>query len=463
MKIIILFIAFGLTDFASFCQTKGNFNEWFVNETLRLDLNHVGSTAQENFSIQSIRKEGIWAGSWNNLFDTLNLGEYYFVVNDAKTNLPLFSSGFSSGFESDENLTVANDCIRFPFPKKTVQISIQKRNKNNIGFHEIFHKLIDPSNSTINKFPPISNAISNVIFENGKPSNKVDIVILGDGYKDLDTAKFFTDAKKAADFLFSVSPYKENKSSFNVRSVFVSSLQSGITSPLDNVWRNTIYGSSYNSGNIERRIDIKNNIALHDAAAVVPYDFIIILTNSNRYGGIGIYHNYSIAAINSAWSKYLVVHEFGHNFAGLSDEYFTFASCSTDEQIEPWEPNVTGDTVNLKWKNLISSESPIPTLWDKKRYAEFDQTFAKGYFKLRNNRATEEVVNKYIDTSLSKAIKILQDEKFYKKIGAFEGAKGQSCGLYRPEINCTMFTLISDDFCKVCSDAIKRIITFYCN
>ena len=460
MKIIILNIAFGLICFTSFCQTK-NFNLWFADETMRLDLNHFGSAKEEHFSIQSIRKEGIWAGSQNNLFDTLNLGDYYFIVNDAKTNLPLFSIGFSSGFETDENWTMVTDCIRFPFPNKPIQISIKKRNKNNIGFHEIFTQIIEPSNFSINRFSPISNAISNVIFKNGDPAQKVDIVILGDGYNELEKTSFFEDAKRATDFLFSVSPYKESKSSFNVRSVFVPSLQSGITSPHDGIWKNTIYSSSYNSGNIERRIDIKNNVSLHDAASIVPYDFIIVITNSNRYGGIGIYHSYSIAAINSVWAKYLVVHEFGHNFAGLADEYFTFASCSTDEQTEPWEPNVTADTVNLKWKYRVSSKTPVPTTWNKKRYEEFDQAFAEGYFQLRKNQATEEVVNKYIDTSLVQATKILQSEIFYKRIGAFEGAAGQSCGLYRPEINCTMFTLTPDNFCGVCSDAIKRIITFY--
>ena len=191
MKIIILFIAFGLIGLASFCQTKGSFNLWFVNETMRLDLNHFSSIAEEHFSIQSIRKEGTWSGNQNNLFETLNLGDYYFVVTDVKTNLPLFSSGFSSGFENDENWTVTNDCIRFPFPNEPIQISIKKRNKNNIGFHEIFNQVIDPSNPSINQFSPISNAITNVIFENGKPSEKVDIVILGDGYNDLEKTSFF--------------------------------------------------------------------------------------------------------------------------------------------------------------------------------------------------------------------------------------------------------------------------------
>ena len=332
----MLAIAFQLCCISIFCQVQVNFTSWFTDETMRVDLNHFGISTEEHFSFASIRKEGIWAGSRNNLFDTLNLGDYFIVINDIKTNRQLFSSGFSSEFEGNENWNVFSDCVRFPFPRKPVQISIGKRNKNNIGFHEIWNDVIDPSSSNINCFPVTTNTSSKIIFESGDPSIKVDIVILGDGYNDSEKEAFFHDAERASDFLFSVSPYKESKSFFNVRSVFAASEQSGITSPLDKIWKNTAFGSSYNNDNIERRIGLNNNSRVHDVAATVPYDFIIILTNSKRYGGEGIYHTYSTVAINSAWAKYLVVHEFEHNFATMQLGYFTTLKqqCMKDRYLE---------------------------------------------------------------------------------------------------------------------------------
>ena len=429
---------------------------------MRVDLNHIGKASEEHFSISLIREEGLWAGGWVEPFDTLNLGDYFFILSDAKTNYPLFSRGFNSSFEGDEKWVVSKDCIRFPFPKRSVLLSIRKRNKNNIGFYEVCNEIIDPASPAIDHSSLSLRATSSVIFENGDPENKVDIVILGDGYTISEKAKFLLDAEKATNYLFSVSPYKENKLSFNVRCVFVPSEISGITSPLDNKWPNPVFGSSYNSHNIEREIDLSNTQPMRDAAAIVPYDFIIILVNSNRYGGIGIYNQYSIAAIDSKWAKYLVVHEFGHNFAGLDDEYYTLAKCTQSEKPEPWEPNISSNSKDgLKWRNLVTSNTPIPTSWNKEKYEAFDQDFANKYFRLREEKAPEVTIDSLIEKTLPQAIEILQKGGYSSNVGAFEGASGEACGLFRSQINCTMFMLIPDKFCAACTEAIKRMIKFY--
>ncbi|MDP9089328.1 MAG: M64 family metallopeptidase [Pseudomonadota bacterium] len=394
----------------------------------------------------------------------LNLGEYLFLAFDARDNRPLFSYGFGFGFEGQESWTSTSDAVRLPFPRNAVQVSIKRRTKDNRNFTEIWSGIIDPAAPEVQKMAAPSRAKARVIFESGHPSQKVDIVIIGDGYIAAEHMKFEDDASRATEYLFSANPFKENRESFNVRSVFLPSEDSGITSPLDGIWKRTALASTYNSRGIERRIEPLNIDGLRDAAAIVPYDYIIVITNTKRYGGAAEFRQYSIGAIDSAWSKYLIVHEFGHNFAGLADEYFTLADCNRAKmEAEPWKPNITASTerASLKWGDLVSADVPIATPWNKGGYVEFDNEFANHYFQLRKEHASEVAVDNLIREVLPRATAMLESEKYAGKVGAFEGASNEACGLFRPEANCTMFTLNPNHFCAVCSRAIMRVIQYH--
>jgi hypothetical protein len=441
------------------------FDAWSNGDTMRIDLSHAGTSNEEHLSINEVRHEGRWAGSRTQLLDMQNLVDYFFVVSDTQTNKPLFTRGTNSCFDDEKtDWSVCSESIRFPFPLRPIRISFQKRNKDNLGFHELWSAGVDPTSPHINTSPLTSKASVDVILESGSPEKEVDVVILGDGYTDRDKAKFQSDARRATGYIFAASPFKESKSSFNVRSVFTASEDGGITSPLDGYWARTALGCTYDAHDVERNIDCFDNYSIREAAAVVPYDVIVILTNSKRYGGSGNYQQYAVAAIDSSQAEYLVQHELGHTFAGLADEYYSFASaCTKTSKAEPWEPNVTSSSErqSLKWGELVAAGTLVPTPWPKEDFEAFDKKFIDTYLHLRAAKEPEQKVDDLIREAVPKEIEILKRGQFSTQTGAFEGAQNQSCGMFRPEVNCIMFTLTPRDFCSVCSRAIRRAIAFY--
>jgi IgA peptidase M64/peptidase M64-like protein len=436
---------------------------WFCSSTMRIDLYHVGTRTKEQFAIADVRAEGAWPGSYSSLLHDRKLGDYRISVYGGASNKLLFIDGFDSTLEADEHNGWAGtiETVRIPYPVKPVVVVIRKELATNGPV--VWTGSIDPSSPSVDQARLSLRPEVKVIFENGAPQHKVDLAILGDGYTAAESSKFWADAKRASDYLFSVSPYKENAASFNVRSIYLPSEDGGISSPLDNTWRRSVFRSTYNAHGVERSIGVQDLVSLRDAAAVAPYDAIIVLANSKRYGGSARFNDAAVIAIDSAWSKYLVVHEFGHTFAGLGDEYYTLADCRRTGQRDPWYPNVSASRsrTSLKWRDLVAKEIPIPTPWLKARYDKFDQDFARKYFALRKEKATEDEVDRLIRDALPQATAMLEDERYHGKVGAFEGAEGEACGLYRPELNCTMFTLTSDHFCAVCARAIKDAISYY--
>ena len=236
--------------------------------------------------------------------------------------------------------------------------------------------------------------------ENGPSSEKVDVVIVGDGYRKADLEKFRKDAKHYNEVMFSTSPFKEHKGDFNVRAIEVMSKDSGIDKPDKNIWKTTALGTRYYTFGSARYVLTDENKALRDIIDHVPYDFVLILLNDNRYGGGGIYNLYSTCftrtdAPGLEWQMdYVYVHEFGHCFGGLGDEYYSSQVAYNDfypKGVEPWEPNLTAltDPDHLKWKQFIDPDVPVPTPWDKFRYDSLERErgkldrLAPDYYKKR--------------------------------------------------------------------------------
>ncbi|HYR47124.1 MAG TPA: M64 family metallopeptidase, partial [Thermoanaerobaculia bacterium] len=241
--------------------------------------------------------------------------------------------------------------------------------------------------------------------------------------------------------------------------------ESGISRPSTGIHRRSRVGATYDAFGSERYVLTFENRTLRDVASFAPYDFIEILTNSKTYGGGGIFNLYSTVAADSLWSPYVFVHEFGHHFAGLADEYYTseVAYEPAAERIEPWEPNATAlhDPGILKWKDLVSPGTPLPTPWDKEAYEARSREFQKRRKQIRAERRPEEEMDALFTEQKKEETKFFAAEKYAGRVGAFEGALYAAKGYYRPQLDCIMFSRDDVPFCAVCRRAIERIIEFY--
>jgi len=451
----------------------GEFERYFSDRTLRVDYHHTGSKGVESFSLDQLYEEGPWSGSLVNLVDTLNLGEYMVRVYDAGGGRLVFSRGYSSMFNewqsTDEALAgifrTFHESVRMPMPLAPVQFTICRRDRN-MNFHEIFSAVIDPTSPvTVHRetiSPPFA---SSSLVKKGDPHTKVDIVIVGDGYTADEMGKFRSDAAHFNEVMFSTEPFRSRADDFNVWIVEAVSGESGIDKPDKKIWKNTPLGTMYNTFGSARYVLTTENRALRDILAGVPYDFILILVNDDRYGGGGIYNLYTTCYARpdkpgQEWQRdYVYVHEFGHSFGGLGDEYYSSQVSYNDfypKGVEPWEPNLTALVPDgkTKWSAMVTPGTAIPTPWNK---AEYD-SLARERGKL--DRLADDYYEKR-EPIYDRQMSILDDPHFSGVVGAFEGAGYVSEGIYRPSIDCRMFSLSLEDFDPVCTRAINRVIDFY--
>jgi hypothetical protein len=448
------------------------FDEEFTGMTLRVDYDHVGTAAEEHLALERVRVEGPWPGSRTRLIDSTNLGKYLVEVVDLATNRLLYTRGFASIYGEWETTGEAlrgvwrsiPEAVRVPEPRKPFQLRIRKRQPDQ-SFAEIWSVSIDPTSRFVDR-SPLPEASALTVMEHGDAAEQVDLVILGDGYTAAEMEQFRTDAQRAADALFAVEPFASRRTDFNVRAVETPADHSGIPRPRAGIYRETPLGARYNSFDSERYVLSLEDRKWRDVAAAVPYDFVLILVNERKYGGGGIFRLYSTAAAGSTYAPYLVVHEFGHHFAGLGDEYYSSDVAYEDfsgGQVEPWEPNVTalGDPERLKWGDLVAEGTPLPTPWSKDDYEEHARQIRQRRSEMRASAAAEEQLEALFDEERERSTRLLAEEIHAGKVGAFEGAMYQSKGLYRPSADCIMFTRDEVGFCPVCSRAIERVIDLY--
>jgi hypothetical protein len=458
-----------------FTQT---FDADFTDATMRVDYYHIGTKGREQITLDKVYREGPWPGSTSNVLDTMDLGDSFVKVSDLQTNVLMYSRGYSTVFgewqTTDEALNgtwrTFQETVRFPFPKRKIVLSFYRRDKfiaagEKMAFREIFSAVIDPNSPTVVNREKRRNPYK--VFDvmvNGPVEKNVDILILGDGYAKEDMEKFRRDAKHFTDVLFSYAPFKDHKNDFNVRALEVISDESGVDKPDQNVWKRTALGTMYNSFGSARYVLTEENKELRDIADAVPYDFITILVDDNRYGGGGIFNLYTTCftkpvKAGQEWEMdYVYVHEFGHCFAGLGDEYYSSDVSYIDfypKGIEPWEPNITRANAreSLKWRNLVLAGTPIPTPWRK---AEYDSLEA---LRARLDHNSPDYYEKR-ESLLKRVNEILSDPQWVGKAGAFEGAGYTSKGMYRPAIDCKMFSLNPVGFDPVCTAAIEKMIEF---
>ena len=487
MRNLILFI---LIPFILLCQDIP-FDDYFENATMRIDYYHTGDANVEFIAIDQIYKQGIWAGTTTNLHDPFDLGKYFMKVYDQEKDKLIYTRGFATYFGEYQTTAPAkagikktyHETVLLPYPKNRIRLSIEVRDRKN-QLNSIFEIQIDPSDYHINTESPVCNDTIIKVIDNGNPRNKVDLVILSEGYTVIEFDKFEADLIKYSEILFTIEPFKNNKSNFNINGIFSPSRESGVDEPTMGRYKNTVLNATFNSLDSPRYLLTEDNKSIRDIAAQIPYDLAYVMVNIERYGGGGIYNTLGLfTASEVKWNEYVFVHEFGHFFAALGDEYYN-SSVAYDEfypqGIEPAEANLTAllDPDNVKWKNSLSPGIAVPTDWGK---TNFDSMYLK-IDELRDRRTVlldslnkvdtpadeiNEVTSSYADSiqSLREQINdFISNHPLHGKIGVFEGAGYSSKGLYRPTVNSIMHKFDEKDWAyyKVSEVHLQKMIDYYC-
>lgn len=485
-KILSVILFVWLSPLVLLAQGALSFDEYFVDQTLRIDYFHTGDAKNEWFSIDRLYAEGIWAGSKKNLVETFNNGRYYVKIFDAVSKTLIFAKGFDSYFGEYKTTDWAlegikrtyHESARIPYPKKKILFTLEVRNRQN-QLQPIFTQELDPNGYEIMREKTSKDVKVFELVKNGAPHQKVDVAILAEGYTLAEESKMQQDLQKFVAVFFGHEPYKSNKSCFNIYGVFKPSEESGCDEPSHGVFKRTALGVTFDSLGSERYVMTEDNKALRDVAGHVPYDAIYIMVNHSRYGGGGIYNLYCTFTTDNQWYKYLFLHEFGHSFGGLADEYYT-SSIAYNEfypaGIEPVEPNITAllEASDVKWKQFLTPGIAIPTPWEKEEYDANDLAYQKvrqalnaKIAQMKREGAAPDETQKVQDESerVSRENAQRMDEhlaksKFVGQVGVFEGAGYSSKGLYRPMLDCLMFSKGDKPFCKVCEESVRRVIRY---
>ncbi len=385
----------------------------------------AGNSQKTTVYSVGMKEEPFWAGSNTNLINPFNLGNFKYEVFDDAGNTLIYSRSFCTLFQEWQTTTEAKTADRsfyevatMPYPKNKVRFILSKRERNGI-FSKLYETIIDPSSYFIRKEYPVNVGITK-IYNGGDSHSCVDLAFIAEGYKADEMGKFREDVKKMADILFAEAPFSDYKDRFNIWAVEAISQDSGTDVPGEHIYVNTALNSSFYTFDIDRYLTTQDIKAVNDYAAAVPHDNIIVLINSTRYGGGGVYNYYTGTTTGNQLSPKVFIHEFGHGFAGLADEYYT-STVAYDEfyplNVEPWEPNIT-TMVNFgaKWKKMIAKDIPIPTP---------------------------------------------PEEKYKDVTGLFEGGGYSAKGIFRSEMDCRMKSNGPKGYCSVCRNAVKETIEFY--
>jgi hypothetical protein len=484
---IVTFIAILSLSGLILAQPSGDFDDYFIDKTMRLDYFHIGDAKEEFITLDQVYQQGIWAGSKKNLIDHFDNGRYYIKIYDVPSGKLIFSKGFDCYFGEYKTTDSAlkgvkrtyHESALIPYPKAKIKFTLEVRDREN-RLCPLFHKEINPDGVTVIKEKLEEGVKVFKIVKNGDPHQKVDIAFIAEGYTGKEEAKVKADLERFTQVFFNHEPYKTYKNNFNIYGVFKPSAESGCDEPTHGIFKNTTLSTSFNSLGSPRYLLTEDNKALQDIAAHVPYDALFIMINQKRYGGGGIYNFFCTFTVDNQWYEYLFLHEFGHSFAGLGDEYYTSSVAYNEfypRGVEPAEPNITAllNPKNLKWRSFMTPGIEIPTPWEKEDFDKMDLDYQKIRGKINQEIARmkregtpkeeleklEEKSEKLSREHANKMDEYLRKSKFWEKVGAFEGAGYSAQGLYRPMVDCLMFTKGKKPFCKVCEQAVVRVIKHY--
>jgi hypothetical protein len=469
-------------------QVQPPYDEYFLDKTLRIDLYQTGDANDESVTVHQVYEEGLWPESKSGLLPPFEYGRYVLKLYDVASNRLVFERGFDTMFAEYKTTSPAlagtkrvfQRSVRVPLPKRPVLFVVEKRDKRHL-LQPLFSQVIDPSDYHIIREQPAAGDWVYEVQVNGDPHDKVDLVFVAEGYTAEDKDKFKADVDRMAAFLFTVEPYKSLKERFNIRAVFRPSPERGMDEPRQRIYKKTVLNASFNAFDLDRYMLIEDDHRMHEIAGQVPYDAIIVLVDSKRYGGGSIGLDYCVTTVDNPRSPEVFVHELGHSFAYLADEYYQSEVSYNDfypKGVEPLEANITAllDPADVKWKDLLSPGIGVPTEYGKDK-AEALQAERRASREARMNdiekakksaapeKELKRVEEKYKAADAALAAKMDAVRKEYAslndKVGVFEGAGYASKGLYRSQVYCIMIGNPKNEFCRVCQKAIGRMIDFY--
>ena len=351
------------------------FHDFFREQTFRYDFLLGGDCKTTEIYPQQMKLEPYWGGSKNNLIDPFDFGNFRIRVFDEATGQLIFSKGFCPLFMEWQTTEEAKHAKRtfyqsaiIPFPKKKIKLEIEQRQWNG-GFSVIHSVLVDPDDYYILRESP-KEYETKKIWASGKSEKCVDLVFLAEGYTTNEMDKFLADATRMTDYLFGTPPFDKHKNEFNISAVLCPSEESGTDVPGESIYKNTIFNSTFYTFGTPRYLTSGDMKSIYDVAALVPWDHLFVLVNTERYGGGGFYNFISLGAADNELSEKVFVHEFGHAFAGLGDEYYASSVAYENfynPEVEPWEPNLTTLVdFGRKWENMLDKNTPVPTARDAK-------------------------------------------------------------------------------------------------
>ena len=446
IKHTLLAIACAMLTLAASAQ---DFDKHFEDRTLRLDYNFSGTNRTQQISLDELSQSPGWYGRRHNLDSLLLNGNGQIEVKLPDSGKTIYRYSFSTLFQewqSSEEATKVQKSFEnvflMPFPKQPVDVTITLTDTHNRISASLTHR-VDPKDILIRQIGTTGQTPWKYVHQGGDSKEVIDVAILAEGYTEKDMGTFWEDCKMATESFLTHEPFKSLQDKFNFIAVFSPSKESGISIPHKNLWVNTAMGSNYDTFYSERYLTTLKLKRVHDLLSGIPYEHIIILANTENYGGGGIYNSYMMSSAHNVKTRPVIVHEFGHSFGGLGDEYFYDDQYETmyPADTEPWEPNLT-TLVNFdsKWKDML----PTPQSTSKKGKAKKGQPAP----------AEPRIVNGVTITEPD-------GKDLYTKVGVYEGGGYQSKGVYRPVQECRMKINEAPIFCPVCDRAIRRIVKYY--
>ena len=420
-KFIVLFVALVATSMA-FAQ---DFDAKFEDATLRLDYTFMGNATEQHIAIAELSSSPNWYGRRINLDNVPLMGNGDLTLYDSATNEVIYKTSFSSLFQewitTPEALTVTKSfefTLLVPMPKAATTAQLVLR--DNTGKESVHTFSINPGDVLIRDNSKIEPLPYKYVHKGGDSKECIDVVILAEGYTSKEMKLFMKDAEITAKEILSYEPFKSHSDKFNFIAVMSPSADSNVSVPQEEAWRTTAVGSNFMTFYMARYLTSSNVYAMYDLATNIPCEHFVILANTDTYGGGGIYNSYTLTTAHHKDFRPVVVHEFGHSFAGLGDEYFYDNDDDNDNmhslKHEPWEPNITTMVdFDSKWADMIEEGIEIPTAVTPERTANY-------------------------------------------VVGAYEGGGYLSKGIFRPTDVCRMRNNTAERFCPVCERAIERVI-----
>ena len=438
---------------------------------MRLDYVHAGDAAKETYALEDIALEGDWAGPLDRWIDETNLGKYQFQVLDRATNRLLYSRGFASVYGEWETTGEAKvrrrafgESLRFPAPSGPVQVILKKRGAQN-EFREVWSVVVDPADPAIKRAPAPKLNVWAVVQNGGLPGTRWTCCFWAMEYTAAEMDKWHRDARRMAELLFAASPFKERRQTFNVWAIDTPSEESGVSRPSDRVYRRSPLGASYDAFDSERYVLAYDNRRLREIASAAPYEFVeIVGERPQSTAGGGIFNVYATVAADNAFTPYIFVHEFGHHFAGLADEYYTSdvaygqfrrppgtVGAECDGRSEGFQVGRSPDRGNpashpLAQNRVRKDGAGCPNATARHPRARAPRGGDGGPVP-RPARPRDEITRLRARTPARWACS--------------RDPCTRATGYYRPQQDCIMFTRDEVGFCSVCQRAIGRIIDLY--